>query len=45
VTLLSLHICAMAVADPDVLMLPSEIIATLLDDFCVSSNTRLRLDE
>jgi len=33
VTLLSLHICAIAVADPDVLTLLSEMIATSLDDF------------
>ena len=32
-TLLSLHICAIAVADPDVLTFPSKMIVMPLDDF------------
>ena len=45
ITLLSFHTCAMAVADPTALMLPSEITAMLLGDFWTFSNTRLSSDE
>ena len=35
----------MAVADPDVLTLPSATTAMSLDDFCVFSNAKLSFDE
>ena len=35
----------MAVADPDVLILPSEMMVISLDDFCISSKARLSFDK
>ena len=44
-TLLSFQMCVMAVADPDVLTLPSIMTVISSDDFCVLSNTMLSFNE
>ena len=44
-TLLSFHMYTIAVADPDVLTLPSEMTAISLDDFCIFLNARLSFNE
>ena len=44
-TLLSFQTCVMAVADPNVLTLPSAMTAISSYDLCVLSNAKLSFDE